>query len=304
MDNDYISTGQIKLSFQIGMDGPRRTLMLPRWSMVVLAVLLLFILVPSALFYINLGANASRNARLQRLELENKGLREKVDFYSASVDSIYAKLDSISIRTDVEARDLPSLSFGKNQQSTDFTYDPALKGKITILETKLAVILQQVNPETNFYTPTLDELASGDLPPDYMPSIYPTFGRISDGWGLRVHPISNSIEFHYGIDIANQAGTPVYSTATGTVVTTDFDTGYGKRIVINHGNGYTTLYAHLYSYMVRVGDTVGKGQIIGLMGSSGISTGPHLHYEVLNNSGKVNPTAYLNRIDEPQYAMR
>ncbi len=286
------------------MDGQRRSFLLPRWSMVVLAVLLLFILVSSALFYVNLGANASRNTRLQRLELENKGLREKVDFYSGSVDSIYAKLDSIAIRTDVEARDLPSLSFEKNQQSTDFSYDPALKGKITNLETKLAYILQQVNPETNFYTPTLAELASGDLPPDYMPSIYPTFGRISDGWGLRVHPISNSIEFHYGIDIANQAGTPVYSTATGTVVTTDFDTGYGKRIVINHGNGYTTLYAHLYSFMVRVGDTVGKGQIIGLMGSSGISTGPHLHYEVLNSSGKVNPTAYLNRIDEPSYAMR
>jgi len=304
VDNDYLSSGQIKLSYQNGMDGQRRSFTLPRWILLVLMLLGLFLLISTIVLYVMIFSLSARNARLERLEVENNGLRNKVDFYAATVDSIYNKLDSMQANKGQETKDFPSLGFGQNPKLTDFAYDPILRGKINILETKLGYILQQVSPEETYVTPTLDELPTGELPPDYMPSIYPTFGRISDGWGLRVHPITQNIEFHYGIDIANQSGTPVYATASGTVITTDFDTGYGKRIVINHGNGYTTLYAHLYGYMVRVGDRVGKGQIIGQIGNSGISTGPHLHYEVQNADGKVNPTAYLNRIDEPQYAIR
>jgi murein DD-endopeptidase MepM/ murein hydrolase activator NlpD len=135
-----------------------------------------------------------------------------------------------------------------------------------------------------------------------VPGIYPCFGRISDSWGTRIHPITGQLEFHYGLDIANQAGTPIYATAAGKVIKADFDSGYGKRIVIDHGNGYRSLYAHLYNHQVQRGDLVEKGEIIALMGNTGLSTGPHLHYEVQFNDAKVNPANYLNRIET--YAAR
>jgi murein DD-endopeptidase MepM/ murein hydrolase activator NlpD len=215
------------------------------------------------------------------------------------VDSIYKRLDTLQVIINSDSKDYPSLDF-EQQLKPNYTFDPALKNRMEELETKLATILVVISdPVTSNYNSTLEASES-----DFIPSIYPTFGRISDGWGLRVHPISNEIEFHYGIDIANQPGTPIYATAAGTVVTTDYDTSYGKRIIIDHGSGYQTLYGHLYSYMVHSGDNVIKGQIIGLMGSSGVSTGPHMHYEVRDNQAKINPTAYQNRIDEPRYAMR
>ncbi|HPM04843.1 MAG TPA: M23 family metallopeptidase [Candidatus Cloacimonas sp.] len=303
MDNEFVPAGKLQLSIQNGMDGQRRNWLLPRWLCFAFSVLAFFMLISTILFFLQLAGYLNAQTRLQKLEDENATLRSKLDFYASTVDSIFSSLDSLK-HVDSTGPDYPSLDFSRNAKQTDLAYDPALKRQINTLETKLAYILAQVSPVETFYTPTLDELAAGELPPDYMPSIYPTFGRISDGWGMRVHPITNELEFHYGIDIANQPGTAIYATASGTVITTDYDTGYGKRIIIEHGSGYQTLYAHLYSYQVRVGDNVAKGQIIGLMGNSGISTGPHLHYEVRNASGKINPTAYLNRIDEPSYAMR
>ena len=304
MDNDFLPAGKMQISYQNGMDGQRRSFVLPHWSIYAFIILLVFLLGSTLTLFVTLGSVSASNARLDKLQAENKTLRSKLDFYSTTVDSIYKRLDSMKVQTGSEARNYPSLAFGKTSQPTGFSDDPALSHQIASLETKLAYILAQISPAETYITPTLAELPSGEVPPDYMPSIYPTFGRISDGWGLRVHPISNEIEFHYGIDISNQPGTAIYATASGTVTTTDYNTNYGKRIIIDHGYGYQTLYAHLYSYMVRVGDTVTKGQIIGLMGSSGLSTGPHLHYEVRNAGGKVNPTAYLNRIDDPSYAMR
>jgi len=298
-----VPAGKLLISYQNGMDGQRRSLLLPRWSIIALVILLAFLLVSTLVLYLKIGGLSTSQARLSKLETENTSLRSKLDFYATAIDSIYSSLDTLKAQEAAQIN-YPSLDFGKAARQTDFSYDPKLKERINTLEIKLAVILTQIDSQRTYYTPTLDELAVGELPPDYMPSIYPTFGRISDGWGLRVHPISNEIEFHYGLDIANQPGTAIYATADGMVTTTDYDTSYGKRIIINHGNGYETLYAHLYSYLVRVGDRVSKGQIIGLMGNSGLSTGPHLHYEVRNAGGKVNPTAYLNRIDEPSYAMR
>jgi murein DD-endopeptidase MepM/ murein hydrolase activator NlpD len=267
------------------------------WAVVrvVLACLVLY----SAFLVGRFTIQSGENKETLRLQEENKMLRGKLELYSTTVDSIYVMLDSLELKTKTKpSKDYPYYS-GGGSADTGWITDQSLRIQINILEEKLIAILDFLGADAPDLTisPMLDLPVSGNIP-----AIYPTFGRVSDVWGMRIHPFSGELEHHNGIDIANLAGTPIYATAEGVVVQTDFDEGYGKRIIIDHGNGYRTLYAHLYNHQVRQGDTVTKGQIIALMGSSGVSTGPHLHYEVQYNGVKQNPANYLNRLDE--YAIR
>jgi len=127
------------------------------------------------------------------------------------------------------------------------------------------------------------------------PSILPASGRITSDFGWRSHPILMKKEFHKGIDIANKVKTQVRATGDGIVSLASSGNyfGYGKFIKINHGYGYETRYGHLNSVMVKEGQFVRKGQIIGLMGSTGMSTGSHLHYEVRILGEAVNPVNYI-----------
>ncbi|AHH10429.1 M23 family metallopeptidase [Borrelia coriaceae] len=124
--------------------------------------------------------------------------------------------------------------------------------------------------------------------------LFPTQGVITSGYGYRPDPFTKIISFHNGIDIANAANTPIVATKEGVVVTVGFSVGgYGKYIVISHNNGFQTLYAHLGSFAVKVGQRVSRGQIIGRMGSTGYSTGNHLHFTIFKNGKTGNPMKYL-----------
>lgn len=127
----------------------------------------------------------------------------------------------------------------------------------------------------------------------HTPSIWPASGRVSSEYGTRRHPVSGTVQLHRGIDVAAPAGTPVYATAAGTVVFAGHRGGYGLTVVIDHGYGLQTLYAHNSRLYVTVGDVVERGDRIAAVGSTGLSTGPHVHYEVLVNGEAVNPRAYL-----------
>lgn len=127
----------------------------------------------------------------------------------------------------------------------------------------------------------------------HTPSTWPVTGRITSEYGVRRHPITGATQTHTGIDIAVPTGTPVASTAAGRVVHAGPDGGYGLTVVIDHGYGLRTLYAHNSRVLVKVGDVVERGDVIALAGSSGVSTGPHVHYEVHVNGRKVNPRQYL-----------
>ncbi|MFH1715631.1 MAG: M23 family metallopeptidase [Elusimicrobiota bacterium] len=127
------------------------------------------------------------------------------------------------------------------------------------------------------------------------PSIWPTTGRITSRFGSRVHPLTGRIEFHKGIDIANKSGTPILATSDGKVLYAGRWGSYGRVIIIDHGNGYSSRYAHLLSFEISRGDQVKKGRLIALMGTSGISTGTHLHYEVRFKNTARNPLYYVGR---------
>lgn len=129
-----------------------------------------------------------------------------------------------------------------------------------------------------------------------IPAIQPISNKdlkqTASGYGIRIDPIYKTTKFHSGMDFSANPGTDVYATGNGTVVSAGWETAYGNTIEINHGFGYRTRYAHLQSIKVKVGQKVVRGEVIGGVGSSGKSTGPHLHYEVVVKGEKVNPVNY------------
>mgnify|MGYP000135344964 CR=1 FL=1 len=117
---------------------------------------------------------------------------------------------------------------------------------------------------------------------------------ITSPYGYRYHPIDGGYRFHNGVDLAVAQGTPVYATKSGTVTTATFSSGYGYYVTINHGDGFSSLYGHMTHYTVSSGDYVNQGDLIGYVGSTGYSTGPHLHFTMFYNGATVNPMDYVS----------
>ena len=130
-------------------------------------------------------------------------------------------------------------------------------------------------------------------------------GFVSSFFGSRVDPFTGYTAFHAGVDFAGEAGSRVVAVATGVVIWSGERTGYGNLVELNHGGGYVTRYAHNSANLVKLGDTVQKGQVLALIGTTGHSTGPHLHFEVLRAGSPVDPMAFIDRnAAQPLKALR
>lgn len=139
-----------------------------------------------------------------------------------------------------------------------------------------------------------------------IPAIQPISNKklkhMASGYGYRIHPIYKTRIYHWGMDFSAPKGTPIYATGNGRVVESGSERGYGNQVVINHGYGYKTRYAHMQKINVRRGQKVKRGDVIGYVGSTGSSTGPHLHYEVEKGKKKVNPVYYyFNDLTPEEY---
>ncbi|MGQ9619518.1 MAG: M23 family metallopeptidase [Bacteroidales bacterium] len=139
--------------------------------------------------------------------------------------------------------------------------------------------------------------------PAIMPVSNKDLTRTASGWGLRIHPIYKIVRFHYGMDFTAPVGTEIYATGDAAVEKiVSSRRGYGNHIILNHGFGYKTLYAHLDRFNVRQGQKVKRGDVIGFVGNSGLSIAPHLHYEVELNGVKVDPSNYyFNDLTPEEY---
>lgn len=131
-----------------------------------------------------------------------------------------------------------------------------------------------------------------------IPAIQPvsnkTLNHIASGFGYRIDPIYKTPKMHTGLDFAAAMGTPIYATANGSVRFSGYDDGgYGNHVIINHGYGYETLYGHMVRIKVKQGERIARGEVVGWVGSTGKSTGPHLHYEVIRNKEKIDPVHYF-----------
>ena len=130
--------------------------------------------------------------------------------------------------------------------------------------------------------------------PAIQPVSYKDLTRVASGFGYRIDPIYKTTKMHAGIDFTAPQGTPIYATANGRVTTAgNTGNGYGNHVIINHGYGYETLYGHMVRVKARNGQEVKRGEVIGWVGSTGKSTGPHLHYEVHKNTSKIDPVYFF-----------
>ena len=129
---------------------------------------------------------------------------------------------------------------------------------------------------------------------DAKPNILPAEGRISSSFGYRKHPFTGKTQHHDGIDITNNYNTPIYASGSGVVLPSGYQPGYGRIIIIDHGFGYKSTYAHNQKNLVEAGDRVDKKQKIAYMGSTGVSTGPHVHFEIRHEGEIVDPLELIN----------
>ncbi|WP_028294708.1 M23 family metallopeptidase [Oceanobacter kriegii] len=238
---------------------------------------------------------------LQKQEIAR--IREQTDQELQALTVKLAELQSRLMRLDalgerlVDVTDLESEEF-------DFSMAPALGGPSTMGEAYQAPEINSVLNELSEriiqreqQLEVLDDLiAARKLDEDTFVTGRPIKkGWLSSRYGRRADPFTGQLAWHAGVDFAGKMGSDIVAVASGVVTWSGDRYGYGNMVEINHGNGYKTRYAHCKELLVKVGDIVRKGDVVAAMGSSGRSTGPHVHFEVYKNGRTVDPAAYLHR---------
>jgi murein DD-endopeptidase MepM/ murein hydrolase activator NlpD len=233
----------------------------------------------------------TQRTTIQHLASEYERLRGQTAQFEASVDDIQRRLSGVETTAGELADEL-----GMEMQSV-----PAGGAGGTTLAGRSPLLseLDALSGRTAGVRESLDHLDDAFRVRSRLvsatPSIMPAQGWFSHGFGWRKDPFSNNRRFHRGIDIVNHRGTPVHATADGVVSRAVRIANLGKTIDVSHGSGYITRFAHLSEILVKPGQKVARGELIGKMGSTGRSTGDHLHYEVFHDGRRVNPWKYLGQ---------
>lgn len=249
-----------------------------------------------------LVANWAQEVGVQRAALAEA--RRAAEENANALARRIARLQAHVIRLDAAGQRLTEVA-GLDGGEFDFHSAPAVGGPETSLVAAEAGALDEVLASLDDFERRLsdrerqlrvleDLLLASRLQKEVRPSGWPVeTGWISSDFGRRTDPFTGRLAQHLGIDFAGRAGAAVLAVATGIVTDAGDRTGYGKLVEINHGNGYITRYGHNRDVLVKVGDKINKGQRIARVGSSGRSTGPHVHFEVLFNGKPVNPALYI-----------
>ena len=241
----------------------------------------------------------------KELRKENSRLKAQFDVLDARLDEALEVLQDIQQRDDnlyrviFQADRIPEAIRKAGYNGTN-RYEELLdmaNSELVINTTqKLDLLTKQLYIQSNSFDDVLEMCKNHDEMLKCIPAIQPVSNKdlkkTASGYGTRIDPIYGTTRFHSGMDFSSNPGTDVYATGDGTVVKVGWQTGYGKTVVIDHGFGYKTLYAHLKDYHTKVGRKVVRGEVIGEVGNTGKSTGPHLHYEVQVKGQAVNPINY------------
>ncbi|MGA1845656.1 M23 family metallopeptidase [Deferribacter abyssi] len=253
----------------------------------------------------------SERKQMLSYKSENKLLKIRLSEYAKKVNEIENKLVYLE-NLEKQVRKLAQFNDEKNKKlaiggkEIDILreYSAVAERKETEFFNDLNNVLLSLSSEIEKKQNSLSELINFLEEQRLMmlstPSVWPVRGWVSSKFGYRLSPFTGKRVFHEGIDIAARYGAPVRATAKGIVIYAGYKPGYGKLVTIDHGFGYVTRYAHNSKILVKVGQRVEKGDIIAKVGSSGFSTGPHVHYEVLVNGIPVNPVEFINEASNDQ----
>jgi murein DD-endopeptidase MepM/ murein hydrolase activator NlpD len=224
---------------------------------------------------------ASINQSVTKLNDEVKGLVEK----EKAIRTIFElpEIDPQQRQLGIGGPDLSPLSDGSSP-----IRDAAFRSEAEI--DRLVALSSFEKDQFNYI---YDQLLSKKSDLDHTPSIMPAQGYLIRGYGVKSDPFTGEQKLHSGLDISNRVGTPVVVTADGVVASTKYQSGLGNTVVVDHGNGVQTVYGHLSQFKTREGQTVRRGELIGLMGNTGYSTGPHVHYEVVRYGSTINPSKFI-----------
>ena len=230
---------------------------------------------------LQLESQKTRNNRLSRQAIS---LMNQLDKLEGEINSLRKRAGLPQVK--------PAPTLGKVPQGGGVPLD--VQGLLGTTDARLAVLVRDLNRNV---APALNNrLAREGARPVGYPIDTTTY--IASGFGVRRNPFGSGYESHNGDDLPAAYGTPIHATAPGRVVFASWGSIFGYHVIVDHGYGYRTLYGHMSRMAVKVGQRVGRGQVIGYVGSSGRSSGPHVHYSVFVGGVAVNPTPYLQSIQQ------
>lgn len=257
-------------------------------------------------FYLVSGLLNNEND-ISILKDENKKLKGNILKLSKKYSDLEKELSSITeisdelrLATNLTPINTEERTFGIGGSSSLENFYDDFSGEVSDALTNIDKVSQRFEFEKAQYNEIVSKLNQNRAFYESIPAILPTNGKYSsDSYGMRIHPVLGVNKMHNGIDIITDVGTNVKSSGKGKVIFSGSKPGYGLAVEIDHGFGYRTIYAHLSKIMVHEGQSVKRGEIIAKSGNTGLSTGPHLHYEVLHNGENLNPVEFF--FDEYNY---
>ncbi len=257
-----------------------------------------------------------RNYIQKEAAKENQSLRQEISSFNKDLSLILEVLGDIQLRDDniyraiFETDPYPDYKrqLGTGGNSMKYKkYENMEYGDLVIeISKKIELIEKKLASQSKSFDEVFDLTKEKQKMIKSIPSIQPVSNRdltrIASGFGLRMHPIYKIIKMHKGMDFTAPIGTEIYATGDGIVEKVGWTGGYGRTIMINHGFGYKTRYAHCSKYNCRKGQKVKRGDLIGFVGNTGQSSGPHLHYEVFKNNRQINPVNFFfNDLSPEEY---
>lgn len=263
------------------------------------AMVFSFIIIALAYTFLDSPKEQQLKREINQLSLQYDILQERLKTTDKVLQVLEDRDDNI-YRVIFEAepisKDVRNAGFGGvNRYKSLENYE---YGKLMVETTKkIDILSKKLYVQSKSYDELTKLVNSKEKMISSIPAIQPVDSRklrgAISGFGYRIHPIYKIRKMHSGIDFTAPVGTPIYATGDGVVIAQGNERGYGNRIMINHGYGYVTKYAHMSKFKVKKGERVKRGDIIGHVGNTGASTGPHLHYEVFKNGKVVNPMSFF-----------
>ena len=302
----YYNTNTLRYEKQVM---PLRGILLRILGFLSASIVTAFIIVTIAFKFID-----SPKEKLLRLQLEK--LQEQNKIYSDQVSDITDRLkqlekrDNEVYRSIFEAEPIPDSARAKKLETkkqlemvASMDQNELSKALVNSLNAIYNRLVSQEKSYKEIEVMIRDKEKLLASTPAIQPISNKDLNRLSSGFSYRIDPIYKTVKFHAGLDFAAPQGTPIYATAQGVIrVAGNTSNGYGNHVVIDHGYEYSTLYGHMYKVNVRVGQVVRRGEVIGYVGSTGKSTGPHVHYEVMKSKKHLDPIYFFyNDLTPEQY---